>query len=115
MIKGTTMNVTANEVIAMLPNFSEEELTLINMSLINIARAKRKNPHSAKALESAIAKATFNVGDKVEWMSRREGRVLNGTIRKIKPKYILVQTEEQANGSERYTGWNIPPLMLKKI
>jgi hypothetical protein len=51
---------------------------------------------------------SFNIGDRVEFTSSKTGRVLTGSVSKVKIKYILVETD---NGQR----WNIPGGMLRPI
>jgi phage-related protein len=50
----------------------------------------------------------FKTGDRVEFTSSKTGRVLTGSVSKVKIKYILVETD---NGQR----WNIPGGMLRPI
>lgn len=104
------MNITAQQIISALHNMTEDELMLINKSLIGIARAKRKSPNSERAIVSAVAKAHFNIGDQVEWNSTKENRVIKGVISKINPKYVKVKPDDGLPNQM----WNVPPLMLRK-
>jgi hypothetical protein len=57
------------------------------------------------------AKRQFVAGDKVEFDSR-SGQTLQGTISRIKQKYILVEVKGSSGYPMRY---NCPATMLRKV
>jgi lactam utilization protein B len=50
----------------------------------------------------------FKAGDRVEFTSSRSGRVITGSVIKVKIKYILVHSDNNQR-------WNIPGGMLRPI
>ena len=59
------------------------------------------------------ARRKFVAGDRVEFTSRN-GQTYQGTVQKIKQKYILVETDPTHKGgfTSRY---NVPATMLSKV
>jgi hypothetical protein len=69
--------------------------------LVRAVQVRRDHLHFQKT-------KNFNIGDRVEFTSSKTGRVLTGSVSKVKIKYILVETD---NGQR----WNIPGGMLRPI
>ena len=63
-----------------------------------------KRTHLAKQ-----AIRNFVVGDMVQFTSRRTGGKVNGTVKKVNKKYVIVSTHI---GGEQ---WRVPATMLTKI
>ena len=87
---------TLPEIQAMIMNMDNDEMN----SLIETINLRRKQL-------SSEAKKLFKVGDKVYFVSKKQGKVY-GTVEKINPKYIVV---DQTNGWVKY---NVSPTFLKK-
>lgn len=68
--------------------------------VISAVKLRRNQLHSQ-------AGASFLVGDKVEF-DGRQGRLEQGTVQKIKIKYVLVETNHG-------TRWNVPAGHLRKV
>jgi len=51
----------------------------------------------------------FIIGDMVQFTSRRTGGKVNGTVKKVNKKYVIVSTHI---GGEQ---WRVPATMLTKI
>lgn len=122
MKEETTMTNTnlmnADQLIATLQFYSEDDLRKINTALIAIVKTKRHNPHSTVAIDRAIkvaaARSQFITGDKVEWNSTKlNGAVMSGRIIKMAPKYIQIVTPEQEKaGLGQF--WKVHPNLLRK-
>ena len=87
---------TLPEIQAMIMNMDNDEMN----SLIETIKFRRNQLQSD-------AKKLFRVGDKVYFVSKKQGKVY-GTVEKINRKYILV---DQTNGMQ---SWRVSPTFLKK-
>jgi len=64
--------------------------------------------HSARQ-----AQANFEVGDAVEWTSRRNGGAVSGTIIALMPKNVKVRAEV-VPGDRFPVTWTVHPTLLRK-
>lgn len=78
----------------MFGNFSNEQLNSIAMAV----KYARSQLGQAKRRE-------FRAGDAVRFVNSRNGQILQGTVVRVKIKYVLVNT---GTGS-----WNVPAHMLE--
>jgi hypothetical protein len=88
------------DIIKGLQGLTEEELQLINKTVVRNLKEKRN-------IKSAANKAMFSVGDQVKFCDR-SGFCEVGTIVRIKTKKAIIDT-----GSIR--NWDVPMGMLKKV
>lgn len=63
--------------------------------------------NSQRALLGERAKATFSVGDKVEFTRSKTGEVVKGSIIAINRKNVRVREDN------RIMNWSVPPSMLR--
>ena len=87
---------TLPEIQAMIMNMDNDEMN----SIIETTKLRRNQIHSE-------AKMMFKVGDKVYFVSKKQGKVY-GTVEKINRKYIVI---DQTNGM---MSWRVSPTFLKK-
>ena len=94
--KGNQMkSKTLPEVQAMIMNMDNDEMN----SIIETIKFRRNQIQSE-------AKKMFKVGDKVYFVSKKQGKVY-GTVEKINRKYIVI---DQTNGM---MSWRVSPSFLK--
>jgi uncharacterized pyridoxamine 5'-phosphate oxidase family protein len=84
------------EVQSMIMNMDNDEMN----GLIETIKFRRNQIQSE-------AKKMFKVGDKVYFVSKKQGKVY-GTVEKINRKYIVI---DQTNGMQ---SWRVSPTFLKK-
>lgn len=80
---------------------TREELNVVSSAL-------RERWNSLGRLEARSAAAQFNMGDKVEWDSRKRfGSRMEGTIIGFGPKNVMVRTSQG--------DWRVHPTFLRKV
>jgi len=87
------------DIIKGLQSLTEEELQLINKTVVRNLKEKRN-------IKSAVNKAMFTVGDRVKFRGRSGDEV--GTIVRIKTKKAIINTGPSSRD------WDVPLGMLKR-
>lgn len=65
----------------------------------------------ARAQLQRSVRSSLRVGDRVEWMSNKQGRKVQGVVVKIAIKYVTVQEQGRAFGGL----WRVPANMLTRV
>tara|TARA_B100001109_G_C18745447_1_gene418702 strand:- start:374 stop:667 length:294 start_codon:yes stop_codon:yes gene_type:complete len=70
--------------------------------------------HQHRTYMNAQATRNFVVGDEVEFEGRY-GKMVQGIVRKVKIKNIIVEEHTHLNGMGRGGRWNVSASLLKKV